>query len=105
MKMIFSQSSVRLFSILLVLTIIFSWAAELPPDEDWDFRLNPCDGNPNWATPARSAMPQYNNSTLVCDCSYPGNVCHVVAIYLKGQDLDGVLPPSLAKLPYVKKRI
>ncbi|CAI9279515.1 unnamed protein product [Lactuca saligna] len=116
MKMIFSQSSVQLFSILLVLRIIFSWAAELPPHEvnslkevakeigkrDWDFRLNPCDGNPNWATPARSAMPQYNN-TLVCDCSYPGNVCHVVATYLKGQDLDGVLPPSLAKLPYVKK--
>ncbi|KAI3689477.1 hypothetical protein L2E82_47435 [Cichorium intybus] len=63
---------------------------------DWDFRLNPCDGNNNWTTPQHE---QYNNS-IECNCSY--DVCHVVSLYLKGQDLDGVLPPSLAKLPYIK---
>ncbi|KAI3521588.1 hypothetical protein L1887_11059 [Cichorium endivia] len=90
-------------------------AGYLPPDEvyalreiggqlgkkDWDFSLNPCDGNPNWATPQNAVMPRYNN-TVECNCSYPGNVCHVVSLFLMGQDLDGVLPPSLAKLPYIK---
>ncbi|KAM3700636.1 hypothetical protein ACJW31_05G113300 [Castanea mollissima] len=46
-------------------------------------------------------MPLYNNS-ITCDCSYPYGVCHVVKLFLKGQDLAGVLPPSLVKLPYLK---
>lgn len=45
-------------------------------------------------------MPQYNNS-VICNCSFPGGVCHVTKIFLKGQNLPGVLPPSLAKLPYI----
>nr|XP_043623422.1 probable leucine-rich repeat receptor-like serine/threonine-protein kinase At3g14840 isoform X2 [Erigeron canadensis] len=69
---------------------------------DWNFSLNPCDNNSNWATPKSTARPLYNN-TVVCDCSYPGDVCHVIYISLKGQDLKGVLPPSLAKLPYIKR--
>ncbi|KAI3764517.1 hypothetical protein L2E82_14528 [Cichorium intybus] len=75
--------------------------AEQLGKRDWDFSLNPCDGNPNWATPMRAEMPLYTN-TLNCSCSFPDNVCHVVSISLKGQDLDGVLPPSLAKLPHIK---
>ncbi|CAH1416315.1 unnamed protein product [Lactuca virosa] len=35
-------------------------------------------------------------------CSFPNNVCHVVSLNLKGQDLDGILPRSMAKLPYIK---
>ncbi|KAG8363138.1 hypothetical protein BUALT_BualtUnG0000500 [Buddleja alternifolia] len=66
---------------------------------DWDFKLNPCDNNSNWKTPKRSDMPLYNNS-VICICS--GAVCHVESIFLKGQDLAGVLPPSLAKLPFLK---
>ncbi|CAI9087855.1 OLC1v1022039C1 [Oldenlandia corymbosa var. corymbosa] len=65
---------------------------------DWDFNLNPCDGNANWSSPKRD---QYNN-TLHCNCTFPDGVCHVEKLFLKGQDLQGVLPPSLAKLPYLK---
>ncbi|KAK1424852.1 hypothetical protein QVD17_20191 [Tagetes erecta] len=69
---------------------------------DWDFNHNPCDvNNSNWLTPVDRGRPLYNN-TVRCNCSYPGNVCHIDAIILKGQDLDGVLPPSIAKLPYIK---
>ncbi|KZV47497.1 putative LRR receptor-like serine/threonine-protein kinase [Dorcoceras hygrometricum] len=69
--------------------------------KDWDFNLNPCDGNSNWTTPRRVDMPWYNN-TVLCNCSYPDGACHVQKIFLKGQDLAGVLPPSLAKLTYLK---
>ncbi|XP_034697442.1 probable LRR receptor-like serine/threonine-protein kinase At1g07650 isoform X2 [Vitis riparia] len=75
--------------------------AEQVGKNDWDFSLNPCDGNANWSTPQRKEMPWYNN-TLTCNCSYPNGQCHVVQIFLKGQDLAGVLPPSLAKLHYLK---
>ncbi|KAI7753723.1 hypothetical protein M8C21_023348 [Ambrosia artemisiifolia] len=67
--------------------------------KDWNFKLNPCDGNSNWQTPVAGHPPQFNNS-VVCNCSFDG-VCHVVEISLKGQDLTGVLPKSLAKLPLV----
>ncbi|KAI3796748.1 hypothetical protein L1987_39431 [Smallanthus sonchifolius] len=66
---------------------------------DWNFTLNPCGNNYNWATPNESVMDLYKN-IVQYNCS--GNVCHVKAITLQGQDLDGVLPPSLAKLPYIK---
>ncbi|KAI3498631.1 hypothetical protein L1887_34408 [Cichorium endivia] len=92
----------RFFSFEFQDSVLFDEIAKELGKRDWDFSLNPCDGNPNWATPGRSEMPVYNN-TVVCDCSYPGGVCHVVSIYLKGQDLDGVLPSSLAKLHYIKR--
>ncbi|PWA78767.1 serine-threonine/tyrosine-protein kinase catalytic domain-containing protein [Artemisia annua] len=71
---------------------------------DWNFSLNPCDYALNWTwrTEQRSEMHSYNN-TLLCNCSYPGGVCHVESLFLKGQDLNGTLPPSLKKLPYIKK--
>ncbi|CAN4082164.1 unnamed protein product [Withania somnifera] len=74
--------------------------AEQLGKKDWDFNLNPCDGNTNWTTPKRSNSPYYNNVT--CNCSTPDGFCHVQTMLLKGQDLAGVLPPSLAKLPYLK---
>ncbi|XP_059435596.1 probable LRR receptor-like serine/threonine-protein kinase At1g07650 isoform X2 [Corylus avellana] len=70
--------------------------------KDWDFSVDPCDG---WssATPQSDLRPLYNNS-LVCNCFNPAGVrvCHVVQLILKGQDLDGVLPPSLVNLPNLK---
>lgn len=75
--------------------------AEQVGKKDWNFSLNPCDGNSNWSTPNRKEKPLYNN-TLTCNCSYPNGQCHVVQIFLKGQDLAGVLPSSLEKLPYLK---
>ncbi|KAL4586015.1 hypothetical protein LXL04_010645 [Taraxacum kok-saghyz] len=122
MSIILDYSLGLLVTLTLVLSTIVVFqgtgiqaqGGHLPPEEvdvlreiaqqlgkrDWDFSLNPCDGNPNWATPKLPEMPLYNN-TLDCSCSFPGNVCHVVSLHLKGQDLDGVLPPSLAKLPYI----
>ncbi|KAL8268288.1 hypothetical protein R6Q59_002086 [Mikania micrantha] len=101
--------------VFLQVTDVHAQAGYLPQDEvnalrdiakelgkrDWNFTLNPCDNNPNWATPNVSNMDIYKN-IVKCDCSYSGNVCHVMTIILQGQDLDGVLPPSLAKLPYIK---
>ncbi|XP_076948628.1 putative LRR receptor-like serine/threonine-protein kinase At1g07650 [Bidens hawaiensis] len=71
--------------------------------EDWDFSLNPCDGNTNWSTPLGNHHPVQFNNAVNCTCSSEsGDACHVVAISVKGQDLAGVLPPSLAKLPSIK---
>ncbi|XP_031120635.1 probable leucine-rich repeat receptor-like serine/threonine-protein kinase At3g14840 [Ipomoea triloba] len=69
--------------------------------KDWDFKLNPCDNNSNWMTPQRKDMPAYNN-TLTCNCSFPAGICHVQSIILNGQDLQGVLPSALVKLPFLK---
>ncbi|KAK4589466.1 hypothetical protein RGQ29_020157 [Quercus rubra] len=69
--------------------------------KDWNFKVNPCNDS-SWITPASSQRPLYNNS-IICNCSNTGGVCHVVSIFLKGQDLDGILPPSLVKLPNLKE--
>ncbi|XP_050290700.1 probable leucine-rich repeat receptor-like serine/threonine-protein kinase At3g14840 isoform X2 [Quercus robur] len=68
--------------------------------KDWNFGVDPCSNESSWATPPSSLRPLYNNS-LICNCSYPSGVCHVIKLFLKGQDLDGMLPPSLVKLPYL----
>ncbi|KAK1378359.1 hypothetical protein POM88_025103 [Heracleum sosnowskyi] len=106
-----------MFKIILVFVILaglkqgFAKAQirSLPPEEvsalheianqlgkkDWNFSVNPCDENdPN--------ISNWNNS-VICNCSYPGGICHVESMFLTGQDLDGVLPKSLAKLPYIKQ--
>ncbi|KAL8090907.1 putative LRR receptor-like serine/threonine-protein kinase At1g07650 isoform X3 [Apium graveolens] len=70
--------------------------------KDWNFNGNPCDqNNQNWRSEKSSERPKYNN-TVICGCAYPDGICHVEYIILKGQSLDGILPPSLAKLPYIK---
>ncbi|KAM2148994.1 hypothetical protein ACFX1Q_005530 [Malus domestica] len=66
--------------------------------KDWNFS-DPCSNIPTISIPHTD---QYNN-TLVCNCSFSGNVCHIQSIFLMGQDLDGVLPPALSKLPYIKQ--
>ncbi|KAI5554392.1 hypothetical protein BDE02_19G009500 [Populus trichocarpa] len=43
-----------------------------------------------------------SDNEVVCNCSFPGGTCHVVAIYLKRQDLDGTLPKAIEKLPHLK---
>ncbi|KAL4311332.1 hypothetical protein GQ457_01G041520 [Hibiscus cannabinus] len=69
--------------------------------KDWDFKVDPCSNHSSWRNPEIDPRKLYNN-TLFCNCSFPGDVCHVVSLYLKGQDLPGVLPPSLVKLPHIK---
>ncbi|XP_027770006.1 probable LRR receptor-like serine/threonine-protein kinase At1g07650 [Solanum pennellii] len=75
--------------------------AEQLDKKDWDFDLNPCNGNINWTTPKFDKISMYVNN-VTCNCSTPDGFCHVQSILLKGQDLAGVLPPSLVKLPYLK---
>ncbi|XP_051149897.1 probable LRR receptor-like serine/threonine-protein kinase At1g07650 isoform X2 [Andrographis paniculata] len=38
------------------------------------------------------------NTTIVCNCSIPNGTYYIQSINFKGQDLPGVLPPSLSKL-------
>ncbi|KAK4347286.1 hypothetical protein RND71_033625 [Anisodus tanguticus] len=73
--------------------------AEQLGKKDWDFDLNPCDGNTNWTT-RKSNSFYYNDVT--CNCSIPDGFCHVESLSIRGQDLAGVLPASLAKLSYLK---
>ncbi|KAK9936662.1 hypothetical protein M0R45_013491 [Rubus argutus] len=47
--------------------------------KDWNFSVDPC----------------------LKDTTHTNGPCHVIYIFLKGQDLAGVLPPSIAKLPYL----
>ncbi|PRQ29285.1 putative protein kinase RLK-Pelle-DLSV family [Rosa chinensis] len=71
--------------------------------KDWDFTVDPClndTTHTSWATPKPADRPLFNN-TLTCNCSFPDGSCHVINIILRGQDLAGVLPASIAKLPYL----
>ncbi|KAF9666041.1 hypothetical protein SADUNF_Sadunf16G0187600 [Salix dunnii] len=68
---------------------------------DWNYKVDPCSNETSWVTPTSSQRPMFDNK-VVCDCSFPGGVCHIVAIFLKGQDLAGSLPKSIVKLPYLK---
>ncbi|KAG9152778.1 hypothetical protein Leryth_021765, partial [Lithospermum erythrorhizon] len=68
--------------------------------EDWNFNLNPCNKNTNWFTPYTPDRPTFINQV---DCNCTANECHVSDIILRGQNLSGVLPPSLAKLPYIRR--
>ncbi|XP_058103390.1 uncharacterized protein LOC131246947 [Magnolia sinica] len=102
---------------LLILVLPFncfgpfqSTAAVLPQDEvealreiggalvktDWDFSVDPCSGGSSWVQPGTN---KENNNTVSCNCT---TVCHIVGIGLKRQNLSGVLPPALARLPYLK---
>ncbi|TYH94483.1 hypothetical protein ES332_A12G044700v1 [Gossypium tomentosum] len=76
-------------------------AAELGK-KDWNFSENPCNNKSSWFTPPPTHGSQaINNSTVTCNCSFTNGECHIEVIYLVGQDLDSVLPPSLSKLLYI----
>ncbi|RDX83718.1 putative LRR receptor-like serine/threonine-protein kinase, partial [Mucuna pruriens] len=68
--------------------------------KDWNFTIDPCIGDPTWSKP-KDGVIQNNVS---CNCSIPDdNFCHVVIIYLTGQNLQGSLPPELIKLPHIEQ--
>ncbi|WCJ27276.1 Leucine-rich repeat transmembrane protein kinase [Euphorbia peplus] len=92
-------------------------AAPLPQDEvevlkevaaqlgkkDWNFDVNPCSSDVSWVTPPSNDNPLYGN-TMLCNCSITASSqCHVESIFLRGQNLAGVLPRAIVKLPYLKK--
>nr|XP_023884252.1 probable leucine-rich repeat receptor-like serine/threonine-protein kinase At3g14840 isoform X1 [Quercus suber] len=74
--------------------------AEQLGKKDWNINVEQCINDLSWLTPRLDWRPPCNNS-LFCNCSYPDSLCHVVALILKEQDLGGVLPRSLVKLPYL----
>ncbi|KAB2078135.1 hypothetical protein E1A91_A06G141400v1 [Gossypium mustelinum] len=43
---------------------------------DWDFTKDPCSTHSGWIHTETDPMNLYN-STLICNCSFPGDVCHV----------------------------
>ncbi|XP_019198485.1 PREDICTED: probable leucine-rich repeat receptor-like serine/threonine-protein kinase At3g14840 [Ipomoea nil] len=117
--------SASMFRILIPIILSFSFfypifleaqSGHLPQDElialkeianqvgkkDWDFSLNPCGNNSNWLAPQSIDTPLYTNN-LTCDCNFSAGICHVLFINLRGQDLQGVLPPALVKLPFLKR--
>ncbi|KAI4333507.1 hypothetical protein L6164_018301 [Bauhinia variegata] len=74
---------------------------------DWDFNVDPCNlqGTGNWSTPGTANGDE--NAVTCGNCSQPINatnqICHVVRIVLKGQNLQGTLPPELVRLPYLQE--
>ncbi|KAG6692160.1 hypothetical protein I3842_10G099600 [Carya illinoinensis] len=67
-------------------------AAELGK-KGWNFHVDPCSNDASWATP--KLEPRTYKNSIKCNCVDPGGVCHVVGLFLTGQDLSGVLPTSL----------
>ncbi|GLU13862.1 hypothetical protein SLE2022_304720 [Rubroshorea leprosula] len=70
----------------------------------WNFTENPCNNKSSWFTqwPPEKIPQAITNSTVICNCSFLTAECHVIGIYIKGQDLAGKLPRSFTKLPYLK---
>ncbi|XP_010272760.1 PREDICTED: probable leucine-rich repeat receptor-like serine/threonine-protein kinase At3g14840, partial [Nelumbo nucifera] len=74
---------------------------------DWNFNVDPCSGSSSWVTNTTEVKGWggiANNVT--CNCSFVNintTHCHVISIVLKGQNLSGVLPPELVKLPYLQE--
>ncbi|MED6135045.1 hypothetical protein PIB30_042582 [Stylosanthes scabra] len=105
------------FSLFLLIATSFVSAATLQQQEvqvlkeigkrlgktDWDFTIDPCSGQGNWASPTASKSYSAINA-VTCDCSFShNNLCHVVSIVLKSQNLSGTLPPEFANLPYLQE--
>jgi hypothetical protein len=64
--------------------------------KDWNFSVDPCTSNDSsWATPKSDLRPLYNNS-LICNCSFPAGVCHVVKLYVPFHFIS--LIPSMIQL-------
>ncbi|PKA65362.1 putative LRR receptor-like serine/threonine-protein kinase [Apostasia shenzhenica] len=68
---------------------------------DWDFSVDPCSQQSGWVSP--DGLNGFKNSVLCSNCSDDGSVCHVTSIILKNQNLVGMLPPEMAKLPFLQE--
>ncbi|XP_073155718.1 probable leucine-rich repeat receptor-like serine/threonine-protein kinase At3g14840 [Henckelia pumila] len=105
----------RFLAFIGIFVLASEAAAVLPTDEveslrliggtlgktDWNFGVDPCSGESGWRTPNPSRGAE---NALNCTCTYENNtVCHVVSIVLKSQNLDGMLPPELVRLPFLQE--
>ncbi|RWR96278.1 putative leucine-rich repeat receptor-like serine/threonine-protein kinase [Cinnamomum micranthum f. kanehirae] len=63
----------------------------------WNYGANPCT-----AGPGSKDIDEFENYV---NCTYPPNdtFCHVESITFRYQNLQGMLPPELAKLPYLQR--
>ncbi|KAH7844985.1 hypothetical protein Vadar_033893 [Vaccinium darrowii] len=114
--MIFPRSFSLVIGIFICFTT-FAYGATLPPDEvealkeigktlgktDWNFSMgaDPCSGEAGgWIT---TNLPEGSENTVTCNCSFVNNtVCHIIRIALKSQDLPGMLPSELVRLPHLQ---
>ncbi|RWR96284.1 Protein kinase domain-containing protein [Cinnamomum micranthum f. kanehirae] len=69
--------------------------------KNWNYSANPCTGESGWLSPL-TVTDIYKNA-VNCNCITNDTFCHVESIFLKAQDLQGVLPPELAKLRYLQQ--
>ncbi|KAI4333051.1 hypothetical protein L6164_017905 [Bauhinia variegata] len=71
---------------------------------DWDFAVDPCSESYSWVTPETAPG---NENSVTCGNCFPNNVtnqiCHVISIVLRGQNLQGTLPRDLFRLPYLQE--
>ncbi|PIA30447.1 hypothetical protein AQUCO_05500015v1 [Aquilegia coerulea] len=68
---------------------------------NWNFSVDPCSITSGWID---FTAPEGAENAVRCECSYANNtICHVVSIVLKSQNLPGILPPELVKLPYLQE--
>ncbi|XP_062093311.1 probable LRR receptor-like serine/threonine-protein kinase At1g07650 [Humulus lupulus] len=73
--------------------------AEQLNKKDWNFSDPACSSKSTIDIPRTD---QYSN-VIICKCSISATECHIQTITFTGQDLDGELPSSLWKLPYLKE--
>ncbi|KAJ9168724.1 hypothetical protein P3X46_020217 [Hevea brasiliensis] len=117
LEIIFGSTMISLLILMAIGSIkVKAQAGHLPPEEvqalqqvatqlgkkDWNFKVDPCSNDTSWKTPLSKDRPYYAN-IVTCNCSYIGGECHVESILLKAQDLAGVLPRAIMKLPFLKK--
>ncbi|KAL9438029.1 hypothetical protein AB3S75_023821 [Citrus x aurantiifolia] len=68
---------------------------------NWNFSVDPCSGKEGWAD--QNPVKGFENA-VTCNCSFSnGTICHVVSTVLKAQNLPGVLPPEMARLPFLQE--
>ncbi|KAI7754959.1 hypothetical protein M8C21_019505, partial [Ambrosia artemisiifolia] len=66
----------------------------------WRFDGDNCNLDAIYEVPKLS---QEANASIGCDCNIGNDTdCHVIRITHKLYSLDGVLPPDLTKLPYLR---
>ncbi|KAL0011463.1 hypothetical protein SO802_006571, partial [Lithocarpus litseifolius] len=75
--------------------------AEQLKKKDWNFDVDPCANKTSWFTPKLDSRPLYSNS-LICNCSNPDGVCHVVELSIDNNMFSGTIPHELGKLVNLK---
>ncbi|TXG66672.1 hypothetical protein EZV62_007947 [Acer yangbiense] len=68
---------------------------------DWNFSVDPCSGEWGWASlnPVKGS-----ENAVTCNCSFANaTLCHVVSLVVKTQNLPGVLPPEVVRLPFLQE--